>query len=65
MAQTAKYCSNCEKKLSPADTIPQDREFFPASLFTEGSIPSGSGPLAEEGSCDKCGKSGVVIYYET
>jgi hypothetical protein len=65
MGETAKYCDECSRKLSPADTSPQDRAFFDASLFTEGPIPRGSGPLTEEGLCDKCGKSGVVIYCET
>jgi hypothetical protein len=65
MGQTAKYCEDCQKKLSPADTTPKEREFFRASLFTEGPIPRDSGPLTEQGLCDKCGKFGVVIYYET
>jgi hypothetical protein len=65
MRQTAKYCEDCEKKLSPADTTPRVREFIRASLFTDVTLPRGSGPLTEKGSCEKCGKSGVVIYYET
>jgi hypothetical protein len=64
MGQTAKYCDDCEKKLSPADTSPRDREFFSASLFKEGPTVHGIGPLTEEGTCEKCGKFGVLVYYE-
>jgi hypothetical protein len=39
MGQTEKYCEDCQKKLTPADTTPKEREFFRASLFTEGPIP--------------------------
>ena len=63
MAQTAKYCGVCSRKLSPADESPRDKEFFKASLFAEGSQPHGKGPISEEGACEKCG-GGVVIFYE-
>ena len=65
MGHTAKYCEDCDKKMSPANASPREKEYIRASSFTEGTIPIGSGPRTEEGVCDKCGKSGIVIYYET
>ena len=64
MAQTAKYCDVCAHKLSPADESPQDKEFFKASLLAEGIQPHGQGPRSREGVCEKCGKNGVVTFYE-
>lgn len=64
MPQTAKYCDECSRKLSPADKAPRDKAFFNASLFAQGSHPVGKGPRSEEGVCDKCGKKGVVNFYE-
>ena len=64
MGQTAKYCDECERKLSPADKSPKDKAFFKASLFQEGSHPVYTRLQTEEGVCEKCGKMGVVIFYE-
>ncbi len=64
MAQTAKYCGGCSRKLSPADESPRDKEYFKASLFAEGSQPHGKGPISEEGACEKCGREGGVTFYE-
>lgn len=64
MAYTAKYCGECNHKLSPADKSPEAKAFIKASAFTEGSTPVGTGPKTKEGSCDKCGKFGIVTYYE-
>ena len=64
MAQTAKYCGECASRLSPADNSPQDREFFAASLFEDGNHPDGKRLRSEYGACEKCGREGVVTFYE-
>ena len=64
MAQTAKYCTPCARKFSPADTSPEAKDFLNASLFVAGMHPIGKKLRSEAGVCEKCKQLQVVTYYE-
>jgi hypothetical protein len=64
VAYTAKYCAECNRKLSPTDKSPQAKAFIKVNAFTEGSTPPDNSPLTEEGMCDKRGETISLIFYE-
>jgi hypothetical protein len=62
MATTQKYCSDCEKGLDKQITA--EREFMDASVFRPSTDAAGHVHQTQYGTCDKCGKSKVVSFYE-
>jgi hypothetical protein len=53
MGQTAAYCSDCYNKVARSD----DAQIKAA----EG---AGEIPMTKQGTCSKCGKTSVVLYYD-
>jgi hypothetical protein len=53
MGMTSTYCSDCYNKSSKEDAQLQAAE------------RAGKTPMTKQGACSKCGRSAVVIYYET
>ncbi len=53
MGETAAYCSECYNKLGKSDSQIQAAE------------KAGKTPMTKNAVCNKCGKSTVVIYYES
>lgn len=53
MGQTAAYCSDCYNKVARSE----DAEVKAAEN-------EGKTPMTKQGSCAKCGKAAVVVYYE-
>jgi hypothetical protein len=53
MGQTASYCSDCYNKVARSE------DAAVKAAESEGKIP-----MTKQGSCTKCGKTAVVVYYE-
>ena len=66
MATTARYCAECIRSLTPAtQTTEEEKRFLGAGWCELGAMPNyEKGPKTEEGRCEKCGKQGMVTYYE-
>lgn len=64
MAYTVKYCTNCNRDLSPQDESSQAKTFINASRSIGGIRPRFTGPIIEKGVCFGCGKEDYVTYYE-
>ncbi len=54
MGATAAYCSDCYNKI----TRSEDPQIQAAER-------AGSTPMTKQGTCSKCGKSTVVVYFES
>lgn len=57
MGETPAYCTDCHSKVVKAQS-PDDRALLAAEA-------AGSVPMTKQGTCSKCGKTTVVLYYET
>ncbi|HKW86860.1 MAG TPA: hypothetical protein VJM82_07300 [Nitrospiraceae bacterium] len=53
MGETSAYCNDCYNKLGKSDPQIQAAE------------KAGKTPMTKNAVCSKCGKSTVVIYYES
>lgn len=53
MAQTASYCSDCYNKVARSE-----------DAGIKAAENEGKTPMTKQGSCAKCGKAAVVVYYE-
>ena len=56
MGETANYCSNCYNALGKG-AVPPDPQVQAAEA-------AGKAPMTKNGSCCKCGKTTVVVYYD-
>lgn len=56
MGETANYCSSCYNALGKGDVPPDPR--------VQAAEAEGKAPMTKNGSCSKCGKSSVVVYYD-
>jgi hypothetical protein len=53
MGQTAPYCSECYNKVARSED--------PAVKAAES---AGKTPMTKQGTCSKCSKAAVIVYYE-
>lgn len=53
MAQTAAYCSDCYNKIARQE----DAQVKAAER-------AGHAPMTKQGSCSKCAKATIVVFYE-
>jgi hypothetical protein len=54
MGETLAYCSDCYNKIARTE----DAQVKAAER-------AGKTPMTKQGTCSKCGKSAVVVYYES
>jgi hypothetical protein len=59
---THKYCADCEKALD--SRFEAERDFIHASALRPSTDASGHVHQTQEDTCDKCGESKMVSYYE-
>jgi len=57
MPATPTYCTGCYNKAVKAKS-PDDAQLLAAEA-------AGSVPMTKQGTCSKCGKAAVVMYYVT
>ncbi|HEV8243695.1 MAG TPA: hypothetical protein VGQ07_06850 [Nitrospirales bacterium] len=54
MGETSAYCSDCYSKTARAE-----------DAQVKAAESAGTAPMTKQGTCSKCGKSTVVVYYKT
>lgn len=57
MGDTASYCSDCYNALGKGDV--------PADPQVQAAEAAAKAPMTKNGTCSRCGKATVVVYYET
>lgn len=53
MGQTAAYCSECYNKVGRTE-----------DAAVKAAESAGKVPMTKQGTCSKCGKATIVVYYE-
>ncbi len=56
MGESANYCSTCYNALGKGG-VPHDSQVQAAEA-------AGKTPMTKKGTCSKCGKATVVVYYD-
>src|SRR4051812_25682085 len=65
MGQTARYCVQCAIALSPSTvTTDEERVFLLAMKLTPNSDTYEAHYKFTDGTCRKCGRDSVLVYYE-
>ena len=66
MLQTARYCIDCLMDLTPDNaTTPEDKAILGVIISRTGDAPNyARHRRAVSGRCEKCGRAGVLVYYE-
>jgi len=54
MGETPAYCSDCYNKIARVE-----------DAQVQAAERAGTAPMTKQGTCSKCGKSAVVVYYKT
>ncbi len=54
MGETSAYCSDCYNKIARVE-----------DAQVQAAESAGTAPMTKQGTCSKCGKSAVVVYYKT
>jgi hypothetical protein len=66
MLQTARYCIDCLMDLAPDNAAtPEDEAILGVIISRKGDAPNyARHRRSVSGSCEKCGETSVLVYYE-